>query len=105
MKHYNRLVRDKVPKIIETSGRKFDIHFAEDEEYAALLEERLKEEVNEYLEYRNLEGLADIMEVLVGLAEGLGYTEDELFWNRLQKKGHKGGFEERVVLERVYEGD
>ncbi len=105
MKIYNKLVRDKIPQIIEESGKKFDIHFAEEEEYKALLEEKLEEEVSEFRTAKNLEELADILEVLVGLAEGLGYTEWELFKMRDEKKEQRGGFEERIVLERVYEGD
>lgn len=103
MKVYNKLVRDLIPQVIEKSGRKFDIHIAKDEEYAKLLEEKLQEEVNEYLEDKNLEELADVLEVLVGLAGSLGYAEEELFEKRLQKKEERGGFEERVVLERVWE--
>ena len=47
MKVYNKLVRDLIPQIIEKSGKKFDTHIAESEEYKSLLEEKLQEEVNE----------------------------------------------------------
>jgi len=103
MKVYNKLVRDLIPQIIEKNGKKFDTHIADDEEYGKLLEEKLKEEVNEYLEDKNLEELADVLEVLVGLAGHLGYTEEELFEKRKQKKLERGGFNEKVVLERVGE--
>jgi predicted house-cleaning noncanonical NTP pyrophosphatase (MazG superfamily) len=103
MKVYNKLVRDLIPQVIEKSGKKFDIHIAENEEYSKLLEEKLQEEVNEYLEDKNLEELADVLEVLVGLAGSLGYTEEDLFTKRLQKKEGRGGFNERIVLERVWE--
>jgi len=102
VKVYNKLVRDLIPQIIEKSGSKFDTHIAEKEEYVKLLEEKLKEEVNEYLEDKNLEELADVLEVLVGLAGTLGYTEEELFEKRLQKKEERGGFEDRIVLERTW---
>jgi predicted house-cleaning noncanonical NTP pyrophosphatase (MazG superfamily) len=103
MKVYNKLVRDLIPQVIEKSGSKFDIHVAENEEYGKILEEKLREEVNEYLEDKNLEELADVLEVLVGLAGSLGYTEDELFQKRLQKKEERGGFSEGIVLERTWE--
>lgn len=101
MKIYNKLVRDLIPQIIEKSGKKFDTHIANDEEYGKLLEEKLQEEVNEYLGDKNLEELADVLEVLVGLAGHLGYTEEELFEKRKQKKFERGGFKEKIVLERV----
>ena len=103
MKVYNKLVRDLIPQIIEKGGSKFDIHIAENEEYGKLLEEKLMEEVNEYLEAKNLEELADVLEVLVGLAGSLGYTEEELFDMRRKKKEERGGFNEGVVLERTWE--
>ncbi len=101
MKVYNKLVRDLIPQIIEKSGKKFDTHIADKEEYEKLLEEKLQEEVNEYLEDKNLEELADVLEVLVGLAGTLGYTEEQLYDKRMQKKEERGGFSEGVVLERV----
>ena len=47
-----------------------------------LLRAKLMEEVNEYLEDDNLEELADVMEVLFGLANQLGYTEEDLIKKR-----------------------
>jgi len=96
MKEYNKLVRNLIPKVIEKSGKKFDIHIAKSVESKKLLEAKLLEE-------NNLEELADVMEILVGLAGYLGYTEEELFEKRKQKKVERGGFDEGVMLERVWE--
>lgn len=103
MKEYNKLVRNLIPQIIEKSGKRLDTHIAKTIEYKELLETKLLEEVNEYLEDNNLEELADVLEVLVGLAIYLGYTEEELFVKRKQKKEERGGFDEGVVLERVWD--
>ena len=103
MNVYNKLVRDLIPQIIEESGSKFDTHIADNDEYKKLLEEKLQEEVNEYLEDKNLEELADVLEVLVALAGSFGYTEVELFEKRSEKKLERGGFDESVVLERTWE--
>ena len=103
MKEYNKLVRNLIPQVIEKSGKKFNIHIAKTNEYKKLLEVKLLEEVNEYLEDNNLEELADVLEVLVGLAGYLGYTEEELFEKRNKKKEERGGFDEGVVLERVWD--
>ncbi|MBZ9607272.1 nucleoside triphosphate pyrophosphohydrolase [Clostridium estertheticum] len=103
MKTYNKLVRDKIPEIIESTGKSFDIHYGKKEELLPLLETKLNEEVSEYLEAKNLEELADIMEVLFGLASTLGYSEEDLINKRNAKKEERGGFEKGIVLERVYE--
>ena len=39
MKTYNKLVRDKIPEIIKSSGKKFNIHYAKKEEVLPLLEQ------------------------------------------------------------------
>jgi predicted house-cleaning noncanonical NTP pyrophosphatase (MazG superfamily) len=101
MKNYNKLVRDKIPQIIEASGKKFETRIASKEEQKELLEKKLQEEVNEFIEDKNLEELADVMEVLFELAKNLGYSEEDLVKKRLEKKDERGGFEEGVVLERV----
>lgn len=102
MKEYNKLVRDLIPDVIEKSGKRFDTHIANTVEYKKLMEAKLLEEVNEYLEENNLEELADVLEVLVGLASFLGYTEEQLFEKRKQKKEERGGFDKGIVLERVW---
>ena len=103
MKIYNKLVRDKIPEIIASTGKTFNIHAAKKEELLPLLESKLNEEVSEYLEDKNLEELADVMEVLFGLASVLGYSEEDLINKRNAKKEERGGFEKGIVLEKIYE--
>lgn len=47
MKIYNKLVRDKIPQIIEDQGNKYDMEIANKEEHYKLLEVKLQEEVKE----------------------------------------------------------
>ena len=101
MKTYNKLVRDKIPEIIKAQGRECDTLIVVGEEKDKLLEAKLQEEVNEFLEDKNLEELADVMEVLFGLAEALGYSEEELLKARDKKRAERGGFKEGIVLKSV----
>lgn len=98
MKVYNKLVRDKIPAIIEADGKTCEVEIASKEEMTKLLEDKLMEEVNEYLEDKNLEELADVMEVLFGLAHNLGYSEDDLVRKRNEKLEERGGFKDGVIL-------
>jgi predicted house-cleaning noncanonical NTP pyrophosphatase (MazG superfamily) len=102
IKVYNKLVRDKIPEIIINSGKSCVVQRARVEEMYELLKAKLREEVKEFLEEKNLEELADIMEVLFGLANNLGYSEEDLIRKREEKKEERGGFIEGVVLEKVY---
>lgn len=101
MKVYNKLVRDKIPAIIEADGKQAEIEIAPGQEVACLLEEKMIEEFNEYLEDKNIEELADMMEVVFGLAHQLGYTEEELMAVRMKKLEERGGFKEGIVLKSV----
>jgi predicted house-cleaning noncanonical NTP pyrophosphatase (MazG superfamily) len=101
MELYNKLVRDKIPEIIKADGKECDTLIVSKEEKYKLLEAKLQEEVNEFLEDKNLEELADVMEVLFGLAEALGYSEEELLKVRDKKREERGGFKEGIVLKSV----
>ncbi|CDM68016.1 hypothetical protein CM240_0852 [Clostridium bornimense] len=102
MKTYNKLVRDKIPEIIKADGKNCDTIIVSGEEKKELLRAKLMEEVNEYLEDDNLEELADVMEVLFGLANELGFSEEDLLKKREEKLKARGGFKEGIVLNRTY---
>lgn len=101
MKVYNKLVRDRIPEIIEKSRSTCEIEIVNGKEKQELLENKLLEEVNEYMEDKNLEELADVMEVLFGLAKELGYSEEDLLNKRNEKLQERGGFKEGIVLKNV----
>ncbi|MGL5152860.1 MAG: phosphoribosyl-ATP pyrophosphohydrolase [Clostridium sp.] len=101
-KCYDKLVRDKIPEVIRTSGKECEIVVAPIEERLELLERKLNEEVNEYLEDKNLEELADVMEVLFGIAHNMGYSEEDLIKKREEKLLERGGFKEGIVLKRTF---
>ena len=103
MKKYNKLVRDLIPEIIKADGKVCEYEIVEKEKHYELLEEKLKEETNEFLEDKNLEELADVMEVLFALAENLGYSENELLNKRAEKRIKRGGFKAGTVLKCVNE--
>lgn len=102
MKVYDKLVRDRIPEVIRATGKECETSIVNGEKKTELLEKKLMEEVGEFMEAKNLEELADVMEVLFGLAEDLGYSEEDLVRAREEKKVERGGFKEGVVLERVY---
>lgn len=64
MKRYNKLVRDRIPEIIELDGKKCTYETLPDENYMSLLDQKLNEELAEYQESKSLEELADLLEVM-----------------------------------------
>lgn len=104
---YNKLVRDKVPQIIEAKGKKASTKILTNEEYVKELKKKCLEEVDEYMKAKTdqeaKEELADIIEVLNAIAKTHGSSMEEIENIRLQKKQSRGGFQEQVFLIDVME--
>ena len=100
-KKYHKLVRDKIPEIIENSGKSCETRVLSDEEYLQFLQEKLLEEVAEYRESGSHEELADILEVVYALAAATGCDENVLNAIRAEKAQNRGGFSEKILLETV----
>lgn len=103
MKTYNKLVRDKIPDIINSKNEVAIIRKLNDEEYFNELNKKLKEEVNEYLEDYSVEELADIVEVIYGILNSKNVSIEEFEIIRLNKVNKKGAFDKKIFLERVIE--
>lgn len=95
---FNKLVRDKIPAIIEAGGERPVTRILNEEEYLRCLEQKLDEEVGEFHEAKNLEELADILEVIYALAEARGRPKEELISVYQKKHEERGGFTDRIFL-------
>jgi len=93
-----KLVRDRVPELIEASGRRPEFRVAGGEEYTVLLRAKLHEETDEYLGEPDPEELADLLEVVYALARTHGLDPADLEKVRAAKAAERGGFEQRLVL-------
>ena len=100
MQEYNKLVRDRIPEIITANGGESVTHIATDEEYRQKAIEKLQEELAEFLESKDPEELADLLEITYAVAESLGVNEVELDAIRLKKAAERGGFTKRIILEK-----
>ena len=94
-----KLVRDKIPEIMEKSGKKPIIHIAEDKEYWEELKNKLNEEVNEFLEEENEEELADILEVINAICDYKKFSLEDIEKLRIKKSEERGGFKNKIILE------
>ena len=94
-----KLVRDRIPELIRASGEEPVTRVLDDAEYLSALETKLDEEVAEYHADKNLEELADILEVVYALTEAQGHSKDELMEVYQSKHDARGGFEKRIFLE------
>ena len=100
---YDKLVRDKIPEIIEKAGKTCQTEVLAQEKYIEMLDKKLDEELLEYHNDKNAEELADLMEVIYAVAVARGYTIDELEEIRSKKAEERGGFQGKILLKKVIE--
>ena len=98
---YNKAIRDKIPEIIEQTGRQSKIKILSDEEFLHELEKKLTEEIDEYTNSKSIEELTDIIEVVYRIAELKGISLDKLESLRINKKNERGGFSNNLFLIQV----
>ena len=100
---YHKLVRDRIPEIIEKDGKQCVCTILSDEEYLCMLDRKLDEELKEYQESKSMEELADLLEVVRAVASARGSSMEEVEQIRIRKAEKRGGFERRIMLESVTE--
>lgn len=100
---YNKLVRDRIPEIIETSGKTCVTEILSDEEYLKMIDAKLDEELAEYHQDQNIEELADLTEVIHAAVIARGYTLEDLERVRAEKTSKRGGFQKKILLKEVAE--
>ena len=100
---HNKLVRDRIPEIIELSGKTCVTEILSDDEYLRMIDTKLDEELAEYHKDQNIEELADLMEVIYAAAIARGYTIEQLEKVRAEKAEKRGAFQKKILLVEVTE--
>ncbi|QSO55437.1 nucleoside triphosphate pyrophosphohydrolase [Alicyclobacillus curvatus] len=100
---YNKLVRDRIPDIIKQNGEQCVVRVLDDDEYLAMLNVKLGEELKEYLESGDVEELADLAEVMWAVVEAQGLSKEQFDEIRLTKREKRGGFKDRLLLVQIGE--
>lgn len=96
---YNKLVRDKIPDIIGARGERCVTHIASKTDYEKKLFEKLQEEVAELINDKNVNEIADVLEVIDAIAVLKGFSREEIEETKQKKFAERGGFEKRIILE------
>ncbi len=96
--HYNKLVRDRIPEIIEEDGKQCFCEILSGDAYLEKLDEKLNEELAEYQESKSIEELADLLEVMHAVVSARGYSWEDLISIREKKRAERGGFDKHIFL-------
>jgi predicted house-cleaning noncanonical NTP pyrophosphatase (MazG superfamily) len=99
---HNKLIRDRIPDIIEKIGKQYTSRILDNQEYLNELRKKVYEELDEYIHAKSqaetIAELVDVLEVIYALAEYHGVTKDEIEEIRKRKVEEKGGFKQKVYL-------
>ena len=95
---YNKLVRDRIPEIIKNAGKIAEYEVLSQADYAKMLEKKLDEETAEFHSSKDVEELADILEVLYAIGKAEGISPEQLDKIRAEKAEKRGKFDKRFFL-------
>jgi predicted house-cleaning noncanonical NTP pyrophosphatase (MazG superfamily) len=102
-KLYYKLVRDRIPEVIEEAGKEFSVSRADSSHLRDYTMKKLIEEVSEFIEEPCVEEAADILEILDFICKREGITQTEIEAARISKYIRRGSFQEGYILEWVKE--
>lgn len=100
-KEYHKLVRDKIPEIIQQSGSKCEILTLSESEYRQALRQKVVEEAQEVAvanEENIVTELADIYEVIDAIIESYGINRELIIAEQIRRRNERGGFQKRIKL-------
>jgi len=101
---YHKLVRDQVPAIIAADGGRPVTRVLDQAGYEAALRAKLLEEAHEAQaapDGQLASELADVLEVLQALAAAHDMGWEDVVSEASRKRGERGGFDNRILLEYV----
>ena len=98
---YNKLIRDKIPDIIQKDGKHYQIEIMPENEYRKYLLNKLVEESQEIVNAKpdklDIE-LADMLEVIDAIMVTYGISEEDVTLIKKQRREERGAFSKRIKL-------
>jgi len=99
--YHRKLIRDKIPQIIETNGGQYETRVMKKEEFEKELKKKLLEEAKEFVQASpdKLESeLADVLEVMKSLCSHFKIRFNQVEKQQIKKRQKRGGFKKRLFL-------
>ena len=102
---FDKLVRDKIPAIIQADGSVVQSQKLHGEELVEALKNKLLEEAHEVLQTKSVnelkEELADVMEVLLAIASAQNIDLAEIEQIRIRKNNERGAFADGIYISAI----
>ncbi len=98
---HRKLIRDKIPQVIEAAGDKYEVRVMGEKEYEKELKKKLVEEAKELNEVPKktlVNEMADVLELLKSISEFYKIDFKLVEEKQVQKRKERGGFKKRLFL-------
>ena len=102
-KHYDKMVRDRIPEIIDADGKEAQVCQVSGLKLKEYAFKKLREEVEEFIENPCAEEAADILEILNTICDREGILPQATKAAKIAKQATRGSFDMGFVLEWVEE--
>jgi len=105
-RYYRKLIRDKIPEVIEKRGGTYKVKVLRDKEFASALRKKLVEETREAAKapvHQLGEELADVLECAQTLASLYNLSWADITKKQKQKRTERGAFRKRLY--RIWSAD
>jgi len=93
-----KLVRDRIPEIIENSGKTPITRIADSSEIKQFLLDKILEEAEELNESGSKEEIADILEAIYSLLKSEQLSLEDIEKIRIKKAEQRGSFNKKIIL-------
>ncbi|MDQ0188220.1 nucleoside triphosphate pyrophosphohydrolase [Alicyclobacillus cycloheptanicus] len=101
---YHRLVRDRIPEIIESMGNIAIWRELDGDAFAQALLDTVVRASEQFAGTESLESLADVLECIDAWLDVRGLTMEDVSRARAERRKRCGGYERRRFLEQVAHG-
>lgn len=99
---YDKLIRDRIPEIMDEAGVRYEVTPLDDAAFERALRAKLVEEATEAAEAEAsgdvAKELADVLEVVAALMEATGLDPEQVAALRERRRIERGGFVRRTWL-------
>lgn len=99
--YHKKLIRDKIPEIIEANNGKYELRIMKEDEFKKELKKKLVEEAKETMRAEKSElikELADVLELIKSIAENESINFKLIEEKQEQRRQERGGFKKKLFL-------
>ncbi|MEA3293097.1 MAG: nucleoside triphosphate pyrophosphohydrolase [Patescibacteria group bacterium] len=99
--YHKKLIRDKIPEIIESNNGKYELRIMKENEFKKELRQKLIEESKEVIKANKKElekELADVLEIIKSIAESEDICFKIIEKEQKARRKERGNFKKRLFL-------